>query len=265
MDARFDQLSWPPQGNVVVTDARAAKVHNVLIVEDDELLSQRLSEYLREHGFGVTPVGSLPIARDLLKRHSFDAVVLDLNLGRDDGIVLARELGAQGSPPVVIASSRGDEPDRVLGLELGADDYLVKPYSFRELLARLKVVIRRAQDGTGRATRRVARFGRWTADFTAFRIVDHEGHEVALTAGEMELLRVFLEHPDRVLPRNQLVALTHQDDAEVFDRAIDVLVGRLRRKLDPDSRQPPLIRTVRSEGYCFTGQVEWSQEATPPL
>ena len=235
------------------------RVHNVLVVEDDDMLASRLVEYLQGRGFGVTAVASLPSARDLLKRHAFDAVVLDLNLGRDDGLVLARELSSRGGPPVVIASSRVDESDRVLGLELGADDYLVKPYSFRELLARLKVVIRRAHEGGPRlASRRIARFGQWTADLTALRIVDDEGNEVALTAGEMDLLKVFLDHPDRVLLRNQLVSMTHSDDAEVFDRAIDVLVGRLRRKLENDPRRPQLIRTVRSEGYRFTGRVEWS-------
>jgi two-component system, OmpR family, response regulator len=242
-----------------VTNEPDDTTHNVLLVEDDDLLSQRLSEYLSGRGFGVTIVESLPSARDLLKRHAFDAVVLDLNLGRDDGLVLARELAARGGPPVVIASARIEESDRVLGLELGADDYLVKPYSFRELFARLKVVIRRAQDGGARfSSRRVARFGRWTADLTAQRVFDESGEEVVLTAGEMDLLKVFLDHPDRVLLRNQLVSMTHTDDAEVFDRAIDVLVGRLRRKLEVDPRRPQLIRTVRTEGYRFTGRVEWT-------
>jgi DNA-binding response OmpR family regulator len=234
------------------------RTHNVLLVEDDDLLSHRLSEYLSGRGFGVTTVASLPAARDLVKRHSFDVVVLDLNLGHDDGLDLARELAARGGPPVVIASARIEEPDRVLGLEVGADDYLVKPYSFRELLARLKVVIRRAQEGGARlSSRRLAKFGRWTADLTALRVFDEAGGEIVLTAGEMDLLKVFLDHPDRVLLRNQLVSMTHTDDAEVFDRAIDVLVGRLRRKLEVDTRRPQLIRTVRSEGYRFTGRVEW--------
>jgi len=242
-----------------VTNEPDDTTHNVLLVEDDDLLSQRLSEYLSGRGFGVTIVESLASARDLLKRHAFDAVVLDLNLGRDDGLVLARELAARGGPPVVIASARIEESDRVLGLELGADDYLVKPYSFRELFARLKVVIRRAQDGGARfSSRRVARFGRWTADLTAQRVFDESGEEVVLTAGEMDLLKVFLDHPDRVLLRTQLVSMTHTDDAEVFDRAIDVLVGRLRRKLEVDPRRPQLIRTVRTEGYRFTGRVEWT-------
>jgi len=250
------------EGQARVAADREDKIHNVMVVEDDDMLAQTLSEYLQGRGFDVTVVGALSSARDLLKRHSFDAVVLDLNLGRDDGLVLARELASRGGPPVVIASSRVDESDRILGLELGADDYLSKPYSLRELLARLKVVIRRSHEGGSRlALRRVARFGRWTADLTALRIVDNQGNEVTLTAGEMDLLKVFLDHPDRVLLRNQLVSMTHHDDAEVFDRAIDVLVGRLRRKLESDPRRPQLIRTVRSEGYRFTGRVEWTDRS----
>jgi two-component system OmpR family response regulator len=245
-----------------VTTEPQPRIHNVLLVEDDDLLSKRLAEYLGERGYDVTIVGSLSSARDLVKRHTFDVVVLDLNLGRDDGLDLARELAARGGPPVVIASARIEEPDRVLGLELGADDYLVKPYSFRELVARLKVVIRRAQDGGMiLSSRRIARFDGWTVDLTAQRLVDRSGKDVVLTAGEMDLLKVFLDHPDRVLLRNQLVSMTHTDDAEVFDRAIDVLVGRLRRKLEDDPRRPQLIRTVRSEGYRFTGRVEWTDSS----
>src|SRR5262245_1976645 len=169
-----------------------AKSHNVLLVEDDDLLSTRVAEYLTDHGFHVTAAASLSSARDLVKRHSFDVVVLDLNLGRDDGLDLARELAARGSPPVVIASARIEEPDRVLGLELGADDYLVKPYSFRELHARLKVVIRRFHESGARSSRRIAKFARWTVDLTARRLFDESGQEVELTAGEMDLLKVFL-------------------------------------------------------------------------
>src|SRR5262245_52348059 len=211
----------------------------------------------------ATPVETLASARQLLKRHQFDAVVLDLNLGEHDGLALARELAENGGPPVVIASSRVDESDRVLGLELGADDYLVKPYSFRELLARLRAVMRRVRRGARYrpASRRVAHFDQWTFDATALRLMDETGREVSITPGEMTLLKVFLEHPDRVLLRHQILAMTKRSDAEVFDRAIDVLVGRLRRKLEVDPKRPRLIRTVRGEGYQFTAPVNWT--ATP--
>lgn len=231
----------------------------VLVVEDDRVIARRLSEYLEGRGMTASAVHTLGSARVLLRRHTFDAVVLDLNLAGEDGLVLAREL-AGGGPPVVIASSRGDEADRVLGLELGADDYLVKPFSFREMLARLKAVIRRAEGSRRRpAVRRVARFGMWALDVTARRLVHDSGREVSLTDGEMTLLAVFVEHPDRLFLRTQLIALTHVSDAAVFDRAIDVMVGRLRRKLAPDSTKPPLIRTVRAQGYRFTAPVTWSE------
>lgn len=231
----------------------------VLVVEDDDVLAQRLAEYLGGRGITATPVATLASARELLKRHQFDAVVLDLNLGRDDGLVLARELAESGGPPVVIASGRIEESDRILGLELGADDYLVKPYSFRELLARLKVVMRRSRESRHRpSARRVARFDQWTFDATALRLTDQGGREVDVTPGELTLLRVFLEHPDRVLLRNQILALTKRSDADVFDRAIDVLVGRLRRKLEADPKKPRLIRTIRGEGYRFAARVSWT-------
>ena len=231
----------------------------VLVVEGDEEIGAKLADYLGARGMTAVAVDSLPSARQLLKRKQFDAVFLDLNLGEHAGLALAREVAESGGPPVVIASSRIDESDRVLGLELGADDYLVKPYSFRELLARLKVVLRRTRRaGPASPARRVARFGRWTLDESSLRLIDPSGRDVPVTGGEMSLLRVFLEHPDRVLGRSQILALTKRHDAEVFDRAIDVLVGRLRRKIESDPRRPRLILTVRGEGYRFTETVSWT-------
>lgn len=233
-------------------------VPTVLVVEDDELLATRVCEYLTARGMSATPVDSLPSARQLLKRHQFDVVVLDLNVGDQDGLSLARELAENAGPPVVIASGRIDESDRVLGLELGADDYMSKPYSFRELLARIKVILRRARTSRRTPNRRVATFGRWTFDASALRLADQSGNEVPVTGGEMALLQVFIEHPDRVLLRSQILSLTRRSDAEVFDRAIDVLVGRLRRKIEDDPKRPRLILTVRGEGYRFAADVKWS-------
>jgi two-component system OmpR family response regulator len=241
-----------------VNPSDEGRAPTVLVVEDDELLAVRLCEYLGPRGMSATPVESLPSARQLLKRHQFDAVVLDLNLGEHDGLTLARELAESGGPPVVIASSRIDESDRVLGLELGAEDYLVKPYSFRELLARLKVVLRRRRGAPGAQPRRIATFGRWTFDASALRLTDGSGRDVPVTGGEMALLRVFIENPDRVLLRSQIIAMTKRSDAEVFERAIDVLVGRLRRKIEEDPKRPRLILTVRGEGYRFATRVNWS-------
>jgi two-component system OmpR family response regulator len=233
-------------------------VPNVLVAEHDEVLAARLCEYLSARGMSAMPVETLTSARQMLKRHQFDAVILDLNLGEHGGLALARELAENSGPPVVLASSRIEESDRVLGLELGADDYLVKPYSFRELLARIKVVLRRTRRSRRPPRRRTATFGRWTFDASALRLADHSGREVPITGGEMALLRVFIEHPDRVLLRSQIIALTKRGDAEVDDRAIDVLVGRLRRKIEDDPRRPRLVLTVRGEGYRFTADVKWS-------
>jgi DNA-binding response OmpR family regulator len=234
----------------------------VLVVDGDDVQGAKLAEYLGARGMTAVAVETLAAARQNLKRTSFDALFLDLNLGEHAGLALAREIAESGGPPIVLGSSRIDESDRVLGLELGADDYLVKPYSFRELLARLKVVLRRTRRARPPSpARRVARFGRWMFDESALRLVNPSGRDVLMTGGEMELLRVFLEHPDRVLGRSQILALSKRSDVEVFERAIDVLVGRLRRKIEDDPRRPRLILTVRGEGYRFTERVSWTSSS----
>ena len=233
----------------------------VLLVEDDLDLRDRLRSYLDTQSIEATGVTSLADARTLLSRHRFDLVLLDLHLGAENGLDLARELSRQNGPPVLITSARGEEADRVLGLELGADDYLVKPFSFRELAARIRSLLRRTGEPRKAVHRqRIARFDRWTVDLTAFRAEDGEGHAVELTSGECAILRAFLEHPGRVLWRQELLALTHHDDADVFPRTIDVLVARLRQKLEVDSKRPAIIRTVRGEGYRFDPPVRWELE-----
>jgi len=232
------------------------------VVEDDGVHAAELAKYLGARDMVAVTADSVVVARERLKRGQIDIVLLDLSLGEHAGLAFAREVADSGGPPVVIASSRVDESDRVLGLELGADDYLVKPYSFREMLARLKVVIRRSRGGRRTSqTRRVATFGRWSLDMSSLRLTDQAGHDVTITGGEMGLLKVFLEHPDRVLPRNQIISLTKLSDAEVFDRSIDVLVGRLRRKIEDDPRRPRLILTIRGEGYRFSSPVSWTSDA----
>lgn len=242
--------------------AAETRTPTVLVVEDDVAFAATLGDYLRGRGMTPTLAVTLDSAREILHDAHFDAVVLDLNLGEHDGLVLAQELAENAGPPVVIATSRIDESDRVLGLEIGADDYLVKPFSLRELLARLKAVMRRTRRaGVRTGLRRVARFDRWSLDVAALRLVDEDGREMPITQGEMTLLKVFLDHPDRVLLRNQILSLTKGGETEVFERAIDVLVGRLRRKLEANPRKPRLIRTVRGEGYRFAANVSWSSSA----
>jgi DNA-binding response OmpR family regulator len=231
---------------------------HILVVEDDESLRNGLCRYLESQNHAATGVATLGAARELLHLHTFDVVVLDLNLGQEDGLDLARELALERRPPVIITSGRVDEADRILGLELGAYDYVIKPFSFRELLARIKGVLRRSIEPRRSVThRRVARFDRWAIDLTAHAATDLDGRIVRLTVGELALLRAFLDHPNRVLLRNELLSMTRGDDAEVFSRTIDVLIARLRRKLEPDQGEPELIRTVRGEGYLFDRQVSW--------
>jgi two-component system, OmpR family, response regulator len=231
--------------------------HRVLFVEDDEALGQRVQAYLASRGVAATHVVDLASARALLARQAFDVLVLDLMLTDGDGMSLAREIALHGGPPIIITSARVEEADRVLGLELGADDYVVKPYSFRELLARINVVHRRRNEGTGVRIRRLAFFGVWRADLAAHTLTDTAGREIRLTEGEFVLLVALLNHPHRVLTRATLLALTNHDDAEVFDRTIDVLVARLRRKLDASDSPETLIQTVRGEGYRFHARVSW--------
>jgi two-component system OmpR family response regulator len=231
----------------------------VLIVEDDVALSRRVESYLTSNGVSVTTVVDLTSARALLALHVFDVVVLDLILEHEDGLMLTREFATHGGPPIIITSGRLEEADRVLGLELGADDYLIKPYSFRELLARIRVVRRRSQEGTGLRARHILHFGDWIVDLTARTVASLAGTHVQLTQGELELLRVFLEHPHRVLSRSTLLSLTSHDDANVFERTIDVLVARLRHKLESDPNRPTLIQTVRGEGYRFSQNVTWEE------
>jgi len=241
-----------------MTDTTDRTIPHVLVVEDDESLRAGVCRYLETQNLAATGVAGLHAARDFLQRQTFDVVVLDLNLGAEDGLDLARELAIQQRPPVIITSGRVDEADRVVGLELGADDYVTKPFSFRELVARIRGVLRRVAEPTRALTRRrIARFDRWAVDLTAHRATDSTGNIVELTVGELALLRAFLDHPNRVLLRHELLALTRGDEAEVFSRTIDVLITRLRRKLEPNHRRPELIRTVRGEGYLFDPAVTW--------
>jgi two-component system OmpR family response regulator len=234
-------------------------LNTVLVAEDDPDLRGRMVAYLESHGLVATVVDSVAAARAALRQNAYGGVILDWTLKGEDGLSIARDLMARGGPPVLITSSRSSEVDRVLALDMGADDYLVKPYGFRELLARLRAVQRRVTRPANQATgRHLARFDRWTVDLAAHRAMHEDGWQIGMTSGELSLLRAFLDNPNRVLYRHELLSLTRRDDAAVFDRTVDVLVSRLRRKLESDSTSPQLIQTVRGEGYLFTQSVEWS-------
>ncbi len=193
----------------------------------------------------------------MLERARIDLIVLDLMLPGDDGLVLCRDLRARSELPVIMLTARGDETDRIVGLEMGADDYLPKPFNPRELLARIKGVLRRARSlpGAEREVRRYA-FAGWTLELEARHLVGPDGVVVPLGSAEFRLLRVFLEHPGRVLNRDQLLDLTQGREAHPFDRSIDVQVSRLRRRLGDDPREPAIIKTVRNEGYVLSAPVE---------
>lgn len=230
----------------------------ILLVEDNVSLAERLCQYLAQHRVTSTIAHDLPTARDLITTMPFDAVVLDLTLGDDDGLTLAREIVARDGPPIVIASARGDEVERVIGLESGADDYLAKPYSFRELLVRVRLVVRRWTQPRQHGPR-IATFGRWRVDLVE-RSVTHAGERVDLTPGDFALLEAFLKEPNRVLTRADLMAMSMRDDEKVFDRAIDVTVARLRARLEETPSRPTLIQTVRGAGYRFSAAVQWVSE-----
>ncbi len=229
----------------------------ILVVDDDPALRDLLAEYLGVNGLQVEAVGDGAAMRLALAAGLPDAVVLDLMLPGEDGLSLARELRNHATfaeVPILMLSARGEEIDRVVGLEVGADDYLAKPFSPRELLARLRALLRRSRPGADSAAtsgnEQQRSFGPFTLDLAAHRLL-RDGAEVRLTSAEFDLLRVFTERPNRVLSRDNLVDLLKGYERGPFDRSVDIRVTRLRRKIETDTAAPAYIRTVRGEGYLF--------------
>jgi len=231
----------------------------ILIVDDDPEIRQLLVGYLLRQGLEALPAASGREMTQMLARHTVDLVVLDLMLPDADGLTLCRDLRARSSLPVLMLTARGEETDRILGIEMGADDYLVKPFSPRELLARIKGILRRTRalpPNLRPDTQRCLVFAGWRLD-TATRVLTGPDQVVTpLSGAEYRLLRILLDHPNRVLHRDQLVELIHGREAEAYDRAIDVQVSRLRQRLQDDGREPRLIKTVRGEGYVLAAMVE---------
>jgi two-component system, OmpR family, response regulator len=226
----------------------------VLLVEDDVRLATLTREYLEGHGVAVSHVtdGKRGLAEAIAGR--FDAVLLDLMLPGKDGLDVCRELRARSDVPILVLTARGEEADRVMGLELGADDYLAKPFSPRELLARIRAVTRRAKGRVG-PVRSAVHVGGLAVDPAAMRVT-LDGREIALTAYEFALLEALARRAGRVLTREQLMELAKGSAEESFDRSIDVHVSRLRQKLGDDPRRPRLIKTVRGSGYVLAGEPE---------
>ncbi|AZF05474.1 Transcriptional regulatory protein ompR [Pseudomonas sp. R5-89-07] len=241
-------------------------VDHILIVDDDREIRELVGNYLQKNGLRTTVLADGRQMRAFLESTPVDLIVLDIMMPGDDGLVLCRELraGKHKATPILMLTARNDDTDRIIGLEMGADDYLVKPFVARELLARINAVLRRTRmlppNLVLTEAARLLAFGKWRLDTTARHLLDSEGTIVTLSGGEYRLLRVFLDHPQRVLNRDQLLNLTQGRDADLFDRSIDLLVSRLRHRLQDDARAPAYIKTVRSEGYVLTYAVEVSGE-----
>jgi two-component system OmpR family response regulator len=237
-------------------------IDHVLIVDDDREIRELVSTYLTKNGLRTSVASDGRQMRSFLETNSVDLIVLDVMMPGDDGLVLCRELraGKHKATPILMLTARSDEMDRVLGLEMGADDYLSKPFAARELLARIKAVLRRTRmlppNFQSTSFGEVLAFGDWKLDTIGRHLLDDQGTEVALSGAEYRLLKVFLDHPQRVLNRDQLLNLTQGRDAELFDRSIDLLVSRVRQRLGDEAREATYIKTVRSEGYVFAVPVE---------
>ena len=233
---------------------------HILAVDDDATTRQLIYDYLTENGLRVSTAASGKEMAAILEEQAIDLIVLDLRMPGEDGMQIARKLREESSIPIIILTGRLDEADRVMGLELGADDYLTKPFSPRELLARVRTVLRRtkaAQPPVGKDDqRRALRFGGWELNLRTRRLTSPEGKRVELTKGEFSLLTALLGAPQRVLSRDQLLEMSRLYDDEVYDRSIDVQILRLRRKIEANPSEPQFITTERGTGYIFSVPVE---------
>jgi len=233
----------------------------ILAVDDDPAMRALIAGYLGENALRVTTVATGAEMAKALEDQVIDLVVLDLRLPDEDGMELARRLRGKSAIPIIIVTGKQDEADRVMGLELGADDYLTKPFSPRELLARIRAVLRRYQTARellpGRErTPRAYRFAGWELNLRTRRLTAPDGRRIELTNGEFSLLQAFCAAPQRVLSREQLLDLSRLHNAEIFDRSIDVQILRLRRKIEPDPSQPAYVKTQRGAGYFFSAPVQ---------
>lgn len=229
----------------------------LLIVDDEADVTAVLARYFSAQGFHVTTASDGVEMRRAIAGQRIDLILLDLGLPGEDGFAITRYLREQWRGPVVIVTGRGEAVDRIVGLELGADDYVTKPFDLRELLARVRSVLRRSRGaGEGSATLPAGfSFDRYLLDLRTHTLSDRGGTPIELTSGEFALLKVLVEHPNQVLTRDQLMTHVHGRDAGPFDRAIDVQIGRLRRKIEPDPTAPSMIKSVRGTGYLFTPSV----------
>ncbi|MEZ5931774.1 MAG: response regulator [Alphaproteobacteria bacterium] len=235
------------------------KTAHILVVDDHRDIRELVQKYLVKNGYRVSVADGGAQMKKILAANSIDLVVLDLMMPGEDGLTLCRDLRAGGDLPVIMLTAMGEETDRVVGLEMGADDYLVKPFNPRELLARIKAVLRRTnslppQQRGAVSSDRLA-FDRWILDSGQRELIGEDGVAIPLSTAEFLLLAAFLQHPKMVLSRDQLLDLTRGRAASAFDRSIDNQVSRLRRKIEADPKKPELIKTVWGGGYSFTAEV----------
>jgi two-component system, OmpR family, response regulator len=232
---------------------------HVCIVDDDEQIRTLLSDYLSRHGLRVGAFADGSSLRRFLGRTHVDLVILDIMLGAEDGLSICRRLKAETDLPVMMLTARGDEIDRILGLEMGADDYICKPFSPRELLARIRNLLRltdhRRRQRAGMDVS-MLRFHRWRLDTTLRAAISDDGQQLRLTGNEFQLLHAFASNANRILSRSELARLLHGRELEAFDRGIDVLVSRLRQLLGDNARDPRIIRTIYGRGYMLSGSIE---------
>jgi two-component system phosphate regulon response regulator OmpR len=240
-----------------------AEQATILVVDDDPDIRELLEDYLGEQGYTVIAMASADAFRKALSEHDPDVVLLDVGLPGEDGLSLARHVREHFNVGIIMVSGAGETVDRIIGLEVGADDYLAKPFDPRELHARVKSVLRRYQDQPGRApgkadqdsgASRQVRFGIGLLDLDRCQLLDADGREIPVTAMEFELLKVFAERPNRPLSRDQLLSLTRNREWDPYDRSIDIRIARLRRKIEPKPEKPAFLKTVRGMGYMFVPQ-----------
>jgi len=231
---------------------------HIIIVDDEAPAREMVGDYLKMHGFSVTLCDGGKSLRSAIEAGVPDLVVLDLNMPEEDGLSIIRDLKSRGNVPVIMLTATASPIDRVVGLELGADDYVAKPCELRELMARIRSVLRRSaparpvEAAAKNAKEQLVRFGTKWLDLEAQALRDDEGNEHPLTASEFGLLKVFAANPKRVLSRERLLELANARDSEAFDRAVDLRIMRIRRKIEPDPAKPAVIRTIRGGGYLFS-------------
>lgn len=231
----------------------------VVVVDDEADIRDTVQDYLELHGFGVTTADGGEALRKIIAEQTVDVVLLDINMPGEDGLSLARFLRENTQLGIIMLTAAGETVDKIVGLEMGADDYIPKPFDLRELMARIKAVLRRAEGTAPRSDRdgaagRLIRFGECLLNLESHKLFSAVGEEIPITSMEYDLLKVFAEHPNRVLNRDQLLEQAHNRGWEPFDRSIDIRIMRLRKKIEPDPSKPQIIKTVRGVGYMFVNK-----------